>query len=291
MSFSKSPTYTIEELDLQYNARATVDDATIYMREYGELTADSKKRLLCLEGIPYSNKQEETMDIYPSGSENAPVFVFIHGGYWRALSKNDSGFMAPAFTEAGAMVIALDYALAPAVTLDEIVNQVRTALVWIHRNIRRYGGDPDRIYVCGSSAGGHLVGMLLQDGWHEIYGAPPSLLKGAVSISGLFDLRPLVGTHINEWLRLELSDAERNSPMLRLGTFPCPLVVAVAEKDTSEFKQQSMLYAEKWREKGNEILSMEIPDTNHFDILFDLMKSDSSLFIAIASLMKLNSLN
>jgi len=237
----------------------------------------------------YGINTEETLDIYPARRRAAPVFVFIHGGYWRALSKDDSGFMAPAFTEAGAMVVSLDYALAPAVTLDTIVDQVRRALVWVYRNIEQYGGDPEQIYICGSSAGGHLVGMLLEDGWHDAYQVPLTLVKGAVPISGLFDLRPLVATHINEWLRHDLADATRNSPILRPAPLQCPLIVAYAEKDTQEFKRQSNLYADIWRGLGSSVSVMDVQDTNHFDILFELAKSDSPLFKAVMSMMGLNS--
>jgi arylformamidase len=286
--YSLSPrNYTLEELDIQYNARATVEDATVYMRKYCELTESAKRIVPNLSGISYGREPEENLDIYCTPRPGAPVFVFIHGGYWRALSKDDSGFMAPAFTKAGATVVALNYALAPDVSLDTIVRQVRQAIVWIYRNIREYGGDPEKIHVCGSSAGGHLVGMLLQDGWHEAYGAPLDVVKSAVPISGLFDLRPLVHTHINAWLKHDLDDATRNSPMLRLADVDCPVLVAFAERDTDEFRCQSALYAEKWREKGNRVSVMDVANTNHFDVLFELMESDSQLFGAIAGLMRL----
>ncbi|MFM0362983.1 alpha/beta hydrolase [Paraburkholderia sediminicola] len=282
------PTHINEKIDLQYNARATVEDATVYIRQYREFTDEVKRKIPHLDGIFYGDTQEETLDIYPTNRRTAPVFVFIHGGYWRALSKSDSGFMAPTFTEAGAMVVALNYALAPASRLDAIVDQVRKALVWVFKNIEKYGGDPEQIYICGSSAGGHLVGMLLEDGWHEAHRVPLTIVKGAVPISGLFDLRPLVVTHINEWLRHDLADATRNSPMLRPGSLQCQLIIAFAERDTLEFKRQSNEYAETWRRKGNVVSVMDIPDTNHFDVLFELTKPDSSLFRAVISTMGLN---
>src|SRR5258707_4118825 len=106
---------------------------------------------------PYEPQQE--MLLSATGAAGAPVLFFIPGGYWRLLSKDDSSSMAPTFTRAGAVVVALNYSLAPAVTLDRIVDQTRRALAWVHAHIARYGGDPGRIHVCGSSAGGHLAGM------------------------------------------------------------------------------------------------------------------------------------
>src|SRR5258707_14337319 len=114
----------------------------------------------------------------------------------------------------GAVVVALTYSLAPAVTLDRIVDQTRRALAWVHAHIARYGGDPGRIHVCGSSAGGHLAGMLLTRGWHADYGVPQGVGRGAPPLSGPFDLRPPVHTPINEWSRPSEQDALRNRPAL-----------------------------------------------------------------------------
>lgn len=287
MTSLKTSDYTADELDLQYNARATVADATVYMREYGEFTKSAKQVIPHLDNLKYGTTPEELLDIYLAGRQNAPVLVFIHGGYWRALSKDDSGFMAPTFTRASAMVVALDYALAPVVTLDTIVHQVRTAIAWIRENIGQYGGDPEQLFVCGSSAGGHLTGMLLQRGWHEQYGVPLNVIKGAVPVSGLFDLRPLVATHINEWLRHDLDDAERNSPILDLVDVKCPLIAAYAENDTHEFKRQSISFADRWQKLGNSVQVIEVSNTNHFDVLYEMMNGTSGLSQAILAMMGL----
>src|SRR5690606_34383100 len=114
----------------------------------------------------------------------APVFVFIHGGYWRALSKSDASGMAPAYTHAGAVYVALNYSLAPGASLDRIVDQCRRAMAWVYRNIEKFGGDPARLYIGGSSAGGHLSGMVLASGWHADLGLPDNLIKGALLLSG-----------------------------------------------------------------------------------------------------------
>jgi arylformamidase len=279
--------YTKEELDLQYNARATVPDVYVYLKQYAELTARAKQTTPHVADVKFGDNVDETLDIYQSSRAAAPVFVFIHGGYWRALTKDESGFMAPALTEAGAMVVSISYSLAPQVSLDTIVDQVRRAVVWTFRNIAGYGGDPERIYLCGSSAGGHLVGMALQSGWHERYGAPLTIVKGAIPISGLFDLTPLVDTHVNEWLHLDLQDARRNSPMFELADVDCPLLVAYAQRDTNEFRRQSDSYAERWRENGSEVEVMCIPDTHHYDVLYQLMSKETPLFQAVAAMIGL----
>ena len=184
--------YDRAELDVQYNARATVPDIQPILKKYAEDSATARRTLDCALDVPFGEHADELLDIFPAantlpGTAGAPVFVFIHGGYWRLLSKNESSGMAPAFTQAGAVVVSVNYSLAPAVTLDRIVDQNRRALAWIHRNIARFGGDPARIHVCGSSAGGHLAGALLAGGWHASYEVPPDVIRGAAPLSGLFD--------------------------------------------------------------------------------------------------------
>lgn len=275
--------YDRAALDVQYNARATVPDIQPILKQYAEDSALARRTLHCVLDVSYGEHADESLDIFPAagGARAAPVFVYIHGGYWRLLSKSDSSNMAPAFTRAGAVVVAVNYSLAPAVTLDRIVDQNRRALAWVHRHIAEYGGDPARIHICGSSAGGHLVGALLAGGWHAGYEVPPDVIRGAAPLSGLFDLRPLVHTHINEWMRMSEADAIRNSPALQLPQTGCPLLVSYGETETDEFKRQSDDYLAAWRERGFPGRYVPMPGTNHYDIVLSLNDPNSPLTRAI----------
>lgn len=279
-------------LDVQYNARATVPDITPIIQAYADESRAARQSLPCALDLSYGPHADELLDIFPAApgtaaAAGAPVLVFIHGGYWRLLSKDDSSSMAPTFTRAGAVVVAINYSLAPAVTLDRIVDQTRRALAWVHAHIAQYGGDPHRLHVCGSSAGGQLAGMLLAGGWHADYGVPEDVVRGAAPLSGLFDLRPLVHTHINEWMRLSETDAIRNSPALLPAGTGCPLIVSYGETETDEFKRQSDDYLAGWRERGHPGHYVAMPGTNHFDIVLTLNDPDSPLTQAILGQMGL----
>ncbi|HEY0294561.1 MAG TPA: alpha/beta hydrolase [Bordetella sp.] len=279
-------------LDVQYNARATVPDVMVFLNEYTEQSRQARASLPCATGLAYGEDPDETLDVFPAAAGSAspaPVFVFIHGGYWRALGKDDSSSMAPAFTRAGAVVVAVNYSLAPAVTLDRIVDQNRRALAWVHRNIARYGGDPARIHIGGSSAGGHLAGMMLASGWQQAAGLPADLVKGALLLSGLYDLTPLVHTHINAWMRMSPADAERNSPQRHAPASGCPIVVSYGSNETDEFKRQSRDYLQAWQARGYPGQLTLVPGTNHFDIVLELSKPDSPLTRAVFAQMGLTS--
>ncbi|ARP83753.1 esterase [Bordetella genomosp. 8] len=286
--------YDRAALDDQYNARATVPDFSVITRQYAEESARARATLPCMLDVAYGDHPDETLDIFPAAERArastgpAPVFVFLHGGYWRLLSKDDSSSMAPAFTRAGAMLVAVNYSLAPAVTLDHIVDQIRRAMAWLHRNVAAHGGDPARIHVGGSSAGGHLTGMLLTDDWQARYGVPADIVRGAAPLSGLFDMTPLVHTHINDWMRLTPEDAARNSPMLHLPARPCPVVASHGENETDEFKRQTRDYVDALRARGGDARYVATPGSNHFDIVLRLNDPDAPITRAIFAQMGLS---
>jgi arylformamidase len=266
------------ELDLQYNARATVPDIAPMLRDYAAISALARSTLPCALNVAYGEHPDETLDIfYAQGCTKGPVLIYLHGGYWRLLSKDDSSFMAPALTAAGITVVAVDYSLAPAVTLDHIVDQTRRAVAWVHNNIEHYHGDSQKLVIAGSSAGGHLAGMVLASGWQESYGFDPRALVGAVLLSGLFDLTPLIHTHINEWMRLTEADARRNSPLFTLPNQGPWVLVSYGSNETIAFKQQSQDFLAAWRAKGFEGEYVDMPDTNHFDLVLRLNQLDNPL--------------
>ncbi|QEY61772.1 alpha/beta hydrolase [Metapseudomonas lalkuanensis] len=273
--------------DVQYNARASVEDFDQYPRQYRVLSDDAHAALRCFKDVPYGPGAAERLDIFPASKADAPVLLFIHGGYWRALSKADSAFMAPALKAAGACVAVLDYDLAPAVTLDHIVDQTRRALAWLHRHIAEFGGDPQRLYASGSSAGGHLTGMLLVDGWQGSYGVPDDVLRGALPISGLFDLHPLLDTHINGWMGMDEQAARRNSPAFQLPTRGAELVISHGALETAEFARQSREFLEAWTAHGLPGCFVEAPGKNHFDVVLELGQPGTPLYRAVCELMGL----
>ncbi|MFT0545451.1 alpha/beta hydrolase [Allopusillimonas ginsengisoli] len=278
--------YAPDELDRQYNARASVPDCQPFLQEYADYSAQARREVAGDLGVPYGPHADETLDIFPAAGA-APVYLFIHGGYWRALSKDDSAFMAPAFVRQGATVVVVNYSLAPDASLPVIVDQCRRALAWVYRHIERYGGDPARIHVSGSSAGGHLAAMLLASGWQEQLNVPEHVIQSASPISGLFDLRPLVRTHINAWAHMDWQSARALSPVFHLPRVACPLLLAWGEHETDEFKRQSSMYAQAWAELDYPVQCLEVAGTNHFNILMQLRDAKSALSRSVFGLMGL----
>jgi len=279
--------YPPDEIDRQYNARESVPDCLPFLQEYTDSSKQARDQLDGTLSVPYGSHPDETLDIFPAAHADAPVFVFIHGGYWRALSKDDSSFMAPAFTAAGATVVVVNYSLAPSASLPAIVDQCRRAVAWVYKHIGQFHGDAARIHVSGSSAGGHLAAMVLANGWHDALNVPRHIVHSASPISGLFDLRPLLSTHINAWANLDAQSAQALSPVFHLPEQGCPILLAWGEHETAEFKRQSQVYAGAWQARGYTAQTLEVSGVNHFNILMDLCDPYSVLSRSILDLMGL----
>lgn len=270
------------ELDRQFSARATVPDVFPFLAEYRARTEAVQSRAACRRGVAFGPTEPERLDIYPVPAQaKAPVFVYIHGGYWRALDASDSGFMAGALADAGICTVALNYALAPAVSLDEIVRQCRAALGWLYHHVAEHGGDPARIHLGGSSAGAHLAAMLAAPEWVEAAGLPPDVVKSLTLLSGLFDLTMVPRTHLNAWLHLDAAAAERNSPLWRLPRAGLPVLASYGPNETDEFKRQTETYLAACYAAGCRTRAVPVPATNHFTIPFALAEPASALFAAL----------
>ncbi len=271
-----------ETLNREYRIRESIplDEFEAVIARYGEVSAQMRDSLDARLDLRFGPSPEEVMDIFPTG-DGAPVLVYIHGGYWRMLSQKESSFMAETFTNAGVAVAAVNYGLAPATTLDEIVRQCRAAIAWLHANAAGFGGDPGRIHIAGHSAGGHLVGMLLAGGWHGEFGVPEDVISSACALSGLHELEPIRLSEINEWLDLDDAAVARNSPIRHLPAHGCPLIVSYGGSETSEFKRQTDEYAAAWRANGFPCRNVEMDACNHFDLPLAWCDADSALTRAV----------
>lgn len=264
-------------LNREYDARArtqSFDRERVY-KERSQAAFDRTERIA---DLIYDTASGSKLDIYPSRS-GAPLFVWFHGGYWRSSTKDANAFVAPGLVEAGVSVASVDYSLAPAVRIGEIVRQVRTSLAWLVQNADTYGYDAGRIHVGGHSAGGHLVGMLLAGKWQENFGLSRNVIRTGLAISGLFDLAPLRVTFVNEALRLSEAEIRDNSPInLIPETSDATLLATVGGAESSEFHRQTDDYLRAWQRAGHRGTQIDMPSFHHFDIILELERPGNALF-------------
>ncbi|KAB2673919.1 alpha/beta hydrolase [Brucella tritici] len=272
-------------LDRDYNAKATVSPEAFAaeMVRYREASIAPRADWGRYFDVVYDEESGQRIDIFgpPSRSGPCPVFVFVHGGYWRALSKEDSAMMAGMLAAEGIATVTVDYRLAPEVSLAEITREVRAALAFVWRHGREYGLDPDRISVGGSSAGGHLAGALVAEGWQHDFGLPSDVVKFAMPVSGLFELAPLAATFPQEWLNLGAADVDELSPIRHIPVRGCPITVAWAEHEADGFERQSLAYAESWAAAGGEAKTIKVVNRNHYNILMDWCSPETEMSQAL----------
>jgi arylformamidase len=272
------PTHDPAWYDAQYNNRARVREAQRHLERWAkasELARQASSRRL---DVVYGPGTSETLDIFPSTRADAPVFFFIHGGYWRALDKRDASFIAPSLVAAGAMVVVPNYALAPAVSIETITLQLVRALAWTWRHAALYGGNPARIVVGGHSAGGHLAAMMLACEWKRVaVDLPARLVHSALSISGLFDLEPIRQA---PFLQVDLKLTPASVRKLSPANFPPPpggtLHAMVGGNESEEFLRQNELIRSAWGERVVPVCEA-VPGTDHFTVLHELADAGSRL--------------
>jgi arylformamidase len=260
-------------LEAQYDNRARVADSAVHLAKWSEAS------VLAREGSPakrldiaYGEGPSESLDIFPAARPGAPVLVYVHGGYWRALDKSDFAFVAPSFVADGVTVVVPNYALCPAVTIEQIALQMVKAVAWTWRHIGDFGGDPARIALVGHSAGGHLAAMLASCRWKAwADDLPPAPLSGAMSISGLYDLEPIRLTpFLQADLRLTPQTVARSSPAFFPRPKACKLFATVGADESEEFLRHNQLIRDQWGPTAVPVCET-IPGTNHFTVLESLV--------------------
>jgi arylformamidase len=265
------------QIDAQYNPSLPLPDAAAPGRHYVERAQQARTQLRCNLDVPYGPTVHETLDIFPAAEPDAPVFVFIHGGYWRALSSKEFSGVALGLQPLGITTVVINYALCPAVSIDEITRQTRAAVAWTLRNIANFGGDPKRIAIGGHSAGAHLAAMCLQTPWAQDYGLPQDPLQAAVLVSGLYDLLPLRYSYLQPQIQLDDGIIRRNSPAFSVRACATPAWITWGADETPEFARQASTLHSAWAAAGNRGELRALPDSNHFTAIHGFEQPDSAL--------------
>lgn len=271
---------SLPEREKEYSPSSTIGGNYMpFIQSYIDRSAEAFAHVPCIKDLRYSKAERALMDYFPApehANGQAPgLLVFIHGGYWQELSKNESSFLAPAWHAAGFAHAVVGYTLAPQAGVGEILAQCKAALHYLRDQASILGHDARGIVVAGSSAGGYLAAACAAD---ESLG-----IAGFVTMSGIFDLRPLVGTSINAALGLSLQEAAALSALVQ-GAERVPSVVAYGQVETDAFKQQSAALAAYLRGSGQACQMLELTGRNHFDVVHELGDSQSALFAAAREL-------
>ncbi len=269
---------TPEYYEKQYNARASIPDHPQIFARWAESSAQVRASLPCDLDIQYGADVTETLDVFPAQGEARAMMVFIHGGWWRSLDKSDFSFIVPEFSKRGIVVANINYGLAPATFMGDMVKQSRNAMAWLYRHTPHFGIDPEKFYIAGHSAGAHLAAMMLATDWSKFADdTPRDMIKGMVGISGLYDLEPLLQIEsVNVDLNLTANSAKKLSPTLLRAQSDAAVYLAAGELESDEFKRQSNSLAQNWHK--NIEYNQIVTSAHHLNIVDSFADSENDLF-------------
>jgi arylformamidase len=272
------------DYEAEYNNRARVPEyAEIFLRwarEAENYRAERLKAGRAELGLCYGETPRGTVDLFqPDAGDEAPVAMFVHGGWWRSLEPGSFSQMARGLNARGIAVAVAGYDLCPNITIAGIVDQIRRACAFLWQRFQR------RLLVYGHSAGGHLASAMVATDWPSLYPkAPADLVPAGYAISGVFDLSPLVGISVNQDLRLDAVEARRVSTAFWTPPAGRTFDAVAGGLESGEFKRQSRLIADVWRQGGVQTRYEEIAGANHFTILDPLIDPQSAMVARIAAM-------
>jgi arylformamidase len=263
-------------LDAAYNNSAHVgtEKREAYVGGWAARSAELRARTPHQHSLAYGDSPRQVLDFVPCGRPGAPTFAYIHGGYWQLNDKENSFQVAAGVLPHGINFANLDYTLAPAKKMGEICQEIRRAIDWLLANLGRLGGDPNRLFVGGHSAGGHLTAIAM--------GNPR--VAGGLAISGLFDLEPIRLSYLNQAIGMDVLEARRNSPIHALPKQAGRLLVTVGGGELSELQRQSVEYYAAWRAAGLDGGFVPLPGHDHFSLIDEIARPDGVLSRALARL-------
>lgn len=296
-SAEKWRNFNLEELAKQYSSSKwskrqpdeVIKDHLKILKEASEL---ARTTIDCELGIKLGESESHRLDIFgrKNSTEGSPAIIYVHGGYWQLLGLEYSSFIAPSITNKHGVLYSIGYTIAPKGTMEQMIDEIKAGVIYVLKDAasRNFSG----VYICGHSAGAHLSAMMLSIDWNA-EGVNPDLLKGAILVSGIYDLRPLINTYVNDPLKMTEESAAKISPQLISSQIikyskRRSILIAFAKYDSEEFIRQSQLLYDTLRLASCDVSLKVISDADHFTIVERIMKTDYDLTKEIHRIMGLS---
>lgn len=271
---------TAPDYESEYNNRARVPEHPGIIAGWQADAAAYRGEAVCELGIRYGEGPRQTYDLFkPEAVTSKAIVLFIHGGYWQALDPSYFSHMARGLNQLGVPVAVAGYDLCPQVELGHIVWELQqaAAAIWRRFNLP--------VVAAGHSAGGHLSACLLATGWKNVDSdLPDHVVPAAYGISGLYNLKPLTETSVNNALGLSMEDAERESPLFWPAPSRLVMDAVVGGAESAEYLKQSRRLVDVWGLEGVRTRYEEIAGANHFTVIAGLTDPQNAMTARIAAL-------
>lgn len=265
--------------EAEYNPRLRVKDAAGFAPAWAARAEVARRRLPAKMSLRYGPHTREIFDYFPASNAKGTL-IFFHGGYWRSFSKDEFSWIAEPYVQRGISVVIVNYPLCPDVTIRRIVSSCEAAVAHF---LNEHADHQERkqVVIAGHSAGGYLTAAMLATDW-TYYGLTETPFIGAVPVSGVFDLRPLVRASMNEQIRLSDEQAASWSLLHEEALVSCPMVPMVGGFESDEFIRQSFAIADAWPAISRPAVIVD--NRHHFDVIEAIAEPGQSVFDTVLSL-------
>jgi arylformamidase len=283
--------YDQAELDACYDQSRWATNTAQMQRRHAALSDLMRARLGAPQRYAYGPGRMEHLDVFRTKRANAPVFVFVHGGAWKANPSERFAYLAEPFVNAGAHVVLIDFDSVEDVAgnLLVVIDQVRRAIAWVYTNAPSFDGDRARIHVGGHSSGAHLTGCALVTDWSR-YGVPATILAGAMVCSGMYELDPVALSARRTYVNFDAETIEQLSSQRHLERIAIPVVVAFGTEESPEFQRQGSAYTAALTAAGKNVQLIVAEGYNHFELPETLANPYGLLGRAVFEQMQLSAL-
>jgi arylformamidase len=257
-----------QALDEAYDQEVYAPNRALVVERRHAASERARKILGDPRRVAYGPTEHEGLDIFDCGVRGAPVNIFVHGGAWRRNKAADYVLQAEPLVRAGAHSVILDFINVDQAAGDlfPMYEQVRRALAFVWREAENLGGDRDRLYISSHSSGSHLAGVVLTRGWQEEC-LPPDAFKGAVLLSGMYDLAPVALSKRSSYVKFTDTMVSALSAQRHIAALNTPLIVAYGTCETPEFQRQSRDFAAAVQAAGKPVELIVGEAYNHFELL------------------------
>ena len=256
-----------KELDDAYDQAVYAPNQPLIAKRRAAAAASVLQRFPS-ERFAYGPSEHEKLDVYKTKKPNAPVTVYVHGGAWRNGTAKDFAAPAEMFVNAGSNYVVLDFIQIAEAGGDllPMAQQVRRAIAWVYKNAPSFGADPNRLYLTSHSSGSHLSGCALVTDWEKDFGLPPDIIKGAVLLCGMYDLKPVRLSKRSDYVKFTDEVEEKLSSIRHLDKLHAPITVCYGTCETPEFQRQSRDFAAAVKAAGKPVELLVGESLNHFEM-------------------------
>lgn len=268
--------YSQDELNRAFDQTQWAPNMMQVVGSWGDISRDVREHASAMQTRRYGDGFNEDLEIFPAAAPNAPIYVFMHGGEWKRRDNLSGAFPALSLVPAGFTYINLNFEALPHVRMPHIVDQIRRAVVWVHKHARDFGADPDAIQLFGHSSGAHFAAVLATTRWQD-FGAPADVLKSVSCVSGLYDMEPVLLSMRREWVKLTPDEGRALSPVHHVANVNCPVSIIHGGNESPEFKRQARVFHDALLAAKKTSRLVTVLDRNHFELLDTLRDPASEL--------------